>query len=404
MYKYHLGQKIAEGGFGKIYLIKHKDTNKLYVLKETVIHSKSNIEENVLIDVQNNNFFNKYIETYISSNNIYFILEYEYGGNLYNIINNNFGGKLTENQAKFYCVEIALGLTFLHSNGIMYRDLKLENILISKYGHIKLSDFGLASYYNKHTSGCGTLRYMSPEMLIDNLEYTHMTDIWSFGIVIYEMIYGYNPFYNNNNLTIEEHINSFIPQVLLLKYKLKSIYSKNVNKLLKKLLSFKIKKRPSIKKVLKFKWFKNLNIKKINNYNCPELIPYIPLNNIEFKQKDTLIKEEIDKISFDRNFKKLDNAILILNDNTYNCIYYNDNAKKLLNITELFDFKKRMKTKLECYINKCITSNSSYMFTEYIQIHNSLDIYILCNINISKKNINNSNYLVIELYQVSRTI
>ena len=404
MYKYLLGQQISKGSFGNIYLIKKKETNTIYVVKEIERDDQYDYlnEEKILKDVQDNHLFNKYIETYLTNSNIYFILEYETGGNLLDIINNIFRGKLSEDFAKFYGLEIALGLEYLHSKQIIYRDLKLENILISKEGHIKLCDFGLSTYGKKHTYNCGTLLYMAPEMLLYNEIYTNSIDIWSLGIVLYEMIYGYNPFYGNNP---KEDIKYLLQNIRLLKYNLKYI-SKKFNTLIKKLLSFK-KKRPSIKKVLKYKWFKTLKKKYIRNRNCPQIIPYIPLRGKQFELNEELNEELIETqnnlILFDKKYKLLDTAVLILTTDTYNCIYYNNKAKQLLNITDTFSLKNAMKSKFilfESIIDK--NSMTDYNFTEYLQLDSDLDIYMKCSINISKEKINNSNYLVTTIHKVNQ--
>ncbi|KAG0717835.1 putative serine/threonine-protein kinase [Chionoecetes opilio] len=104
-------------------------------------------------------------------------------------------GRLPENLVKIYLAQITLALDFLHNAGIIYRDLKMENILLDADGHIKLIDFGLAkwlSYGGRASTICGTLQFMAPEVLRGE-EYSHSVDWWSLGIIIYSLLAGGYP-------------------------------------------------------------------------------------------------------------------------------------------------------------------------------------------------------------------
>lgn len=106
--------------------------------------------------------------------------------------------KFDEARAKFYAAEILLALGHLHSKDIVYRDLKPENILMDEIGHVSLTDFGMAKIVKKDevaTSFCGTPEYLAPE-IITGEGHGKPADWWSFGILIYEMMYGLPPFYN----------------------------------------------------------------------------------------------------------------------------------------------------------------------------------------------------------------
>jgi serine/threonine protein kinase len=109
--------------------------------------------------------------------------------------------KFTEQRAKFYAAQVYLALRYLHDLGYVYRDLKPENILFDVDGYIKVSDYGLCKLLKpgeKTYSLVGTPDYVSPEVII-NKGQTFTTDWWSFGILIYEMIYGSPPFYNRDH-------------------------------------------------------------------------------------------------------------------------------------------------------------------------------------------------------------
>uniref|UniRef100_A0A8P4JVN6 non-specific serine/threonine protein kinase n=1 Tax=Dicentrarchus labrax TaxID=13489 RepID=A0A8P4JVN6_DICLA len=115
----------------------------------------------------------------------------------------------TEDRARFYGAEIVSALEYLHSRNVVYRDLKLENLMLDKDGHIKITDFGLCK--EGITDGatmktfCGTPEYLAPEVLEDN-DYGRAVDWWGLGVVMYEMMCGRLPFYNQDHERLFELI------------------------------------------------------------------------------------------------------------------------------------------------------------------------------------------------------
>lgn len=119
-------------------------------------------------------------------------------------VKSNFEGIL------FYMAEIALALEYLHEKDIAYRDLKPENILVDYYGHAKLADLGLAKKLSNSTNFrtctvCGTPAYMSPEQM-KKKSYGREVDIWAYGVLLFELLSGYNPFYDENPKKLYENI------------------------------------------------------------------------------------------------------------------------------------------------------------------------------------------------------
>lgn len=106
-------------------------------------------------------------------------------------------GAFTQRRARFYAAEVLLALEYLHSQGIVYRDLKLDNILLTLEGHIKLADYGLCkenmNYGATTSTFCGTPEFMAPEILLDQ-PYGRAVDWWAFGVLIYEMLLTQSPF------------------------------------------------------------------------------------------------------------------------------------------------------------------------------------------------------------------
>ncbi|KAK6753346.1 hypothetical protein RB195_012753 [Necator americanus] len=141
-----------------------------------------------------------------------FVMEFAIGGDLYYHLNREVQISkegFSEPRARFYGAEIVLALGYLHANNIVYRDLKLENLLLDKDGHIKIADFGLCkeeiSFGDKTSTFCGTPEYLAPEVLEDN-DYGRSVDWWGVGVVMYEMMCGRLPFYSRDHQKLFELI------------------------------------------------------------------------------------------------------------------------------------------------------------------------------------------------------
>ena len=126
------------------------------------------------------------------------VFDFFNGGELYHYLSE--GGKFSEERARFYAAEIAMALGYLHSRGIVYRDLKPENLILDSAGHIRIADFGLSKegvVGDTITSICGTPEYLAPE-IIRRRPYGAAVDWWSLGTLLFEMIAGLPPFYDRN--------------------------------------------------------------------------------------------------------------------------------------------------------------------------------------------------------------
>jgi len=128
------------------------------------------------------------------------VTEYVNGGELYFHLKRE--RQFTEDRTKFYGAEIISAVDYLHKRAIIYRDLKLENLLLDSDGHIKIADFGLCKedirWGNTTRTFCGTPEYLAPEVL-DDVNYGLAVDWWGVGVVMYEMMVGRLPFYNQNH-------------------------------------------------------------------------------------------------------------------------------------------------------------------------------------------------------------
>jgi aurora kinase len=137
----------------------------------------------------------KLYDYFSTESDVYLILEYCNNGNLYQKRSGRHKKKFTEKEAAFYVREIAKALEYCHKHNIAHRDVKLENVLL-KGNQVKLADFGWCIQYKENEKSnilCGTLDYMSPEMVISK-NYRFEVDIWALGILTFELLCGKTPF------------------------------------------------------------------------------------------------------------------------------------------------------------------------------------------------------------------
>lgn len=216
MNNFNIIATIGRGFFGKVLLVSLPSTNELFAVKivkkkyladngktQTIL-----AERNILFKA-NNDFIVKMKFAFQNPTKFYLGMEYVPGGDLFHILDQYTTLKLEA--ARLYIAEIAIALDYLHSIGVVYRDLKPENVLIDKEGHVKLCDFGLSKELNfnaETTTFCGTTEYIAPE-IIQQKPYSYPVDWWALGILTYEILFGDTPFVNpNQRITMTSIISS----------------------------------------------------------------------------------------------------------------------------------------------------------------------------------------------------
>jgi protein kinase N len=202
--EYNFLAVLGRGHFGKVLLAEDKETSELVaikVLKKADIISRDEVdslmsEKRIFerINAVRHPFLVNLHCCFQSENNVCFVMEYACGGDLMMHIHQDI---FKEPRACFYAACVVLGLQYLHENGIVYRDLKLDNLLLDVDGFVKITDFGLCKegmWYGTRTSTfCGTPEFLAPEVLTD-VSYTRAVDWWGLGVLIYEMLVGESPF------------------------------------------------------------------------------------------------------------------------------------------------------------------------------------------------------------------
>ncbi|KAI9094599.1 camp-dependent protein kinase 9 [Phlyctochytrium arcticum] len=208
---FSLIKTLGTGTFGRVYLTQYRNTNKYYAMKVLkkveVVRLKQvehiNSEKQILSQIQFP-FIVNLLCTFQDDTNLYMLLEYVVGGELFSHLRK--AGRFSNDMTRFYAAEIVLAIEYLHEQDIIYRDLKPENLLLDERGHIKITDFGFAKKVEDRTwTLCGTPEYLAPE-IIQSKGHGKPVDWWALGILIFEMLAGYPPFFDDSPFGIYEKI------------------------------------------------------------------------------------------------------------------------------------------------------------------------------------------------------
>uniref|UniRef100_A0A2K5ZTG3 Protein kinase C n=1 Tax=Mandrillus leucophaeus TaxID=9568 RepID=A0A2K5ZTG3_MANLE len=194
---------IGRGSYAKVLLVRLKKTDRIYamkVVKKELVNDDEDIdwvqtEKHVFEQASNHPFLVGLHSCFQTESRLFFVIEYVNGGDL--MFHMQRQRKLPEEHARFYSAEISLALNYLHERGIIYRDLKLDNVLLDSEGHIKLTDYGMCKEGlrpgDTTSTFCGTPNYIAPEILRGE-DYGFSVDWWALGVLMFEMMAGRSPF------------------------------------------------------------------------------------------------------------------------------------------------------------------------------------------------------------------
>lgn len=210
---FDLKATVGTGTFGRVRVVKIKGSTDrtplaLKIMKKSEVIRLKQVEHvkaevGILAQIIHP-FIVNLLNTFQDDKRLFLLLEFVNGGELFSHLRKE--GRLPDADAKFYAGEIVLAFAYLHSKNIIYRDLKPENLLIDCEGHMKITDFGFAKVVEDRTwTLCGTPEYLAPE-IIQSKGHGRAVDWWALGILIFEMLAGYPPFYDENPFGIYQKV------------------------------------------------------------------------------------------------------------------------------------------------------------------------------------------------------
>ena len=403
---YQIIKEIGHGSYGHVYRCQSISTGNVYACKKfdkKFIKNKKTLKTEIdLLRATDHPNIIKLYETFEDKKNLYLIMEECNGGELFDRLQKNaLNNKMyTEKDAAKIMKQILEAINYLHYHGVCHRDLKPENILFSSVeesSQIKLIDFGLSKVVKSMDDiikgEVGTTYYMAPEVILGN--YNEKCDVWSCGVILYIMLSGNPPFYDNNEEKLKDKICNFEYNFNLPIFKK---ISEDAKDLLRKIF-VKTELRPTISDILNSTWVKenapnasceslNIDWGHIKKYSELNLVQKSVINFTAFHMSSTEAQEFIDI------FKLIDensDGVLTLNEikkGIKNCKFksmnddtiiklYNDmdiDKNGLVNYTEflsaLMDYEKNIKKEhlIECFRNYDADNSGKICFNEFCKI------------------------------------
>ena len=440
--EYNSPKIIGIGSYGKVYLYRNITDKKLYAIKHLnkmilckSIHNIKRIydEINIQSRIYHQNIV-RLLNVKENEDNIYLIMEYASNGSLYQYIRKK--KYLSEEESFKFFSQIINAIYFLHKNDFIHRDIKPENILIFNDDICKICDFGCCVELNgkQRTTFCGTTEYMSPE-IVNKIEYSKEIDIWSLGILLYEMIHGYSPFNPNNKIVNSKEV---INKIKVNDIKFNLNISKECKDLICHLLDKNAKNRYKIEDIFKSEFIKkyqkmnlfflnekyNNKSENKNNYTDIKMnnntlllstlvendyiINKTLFNNNKYNSPDRpIIKNKINNVIFNNVINRNPNNKNLFSDKTTKKLITTREENKKINFFKNDSFSSSQdELEINNQRNKKITvkvtklSSESYILNDYLKpnisnvkkINNEYNLYKESSIS-NNFSINNSNIL-----------
>ena len=277
---------LGDGEFGEVWLVSadvygKKEKFALKIQEKKNLDVKAVKREIAATQAFNHPLIVNLVTSYETEESIYMLLGLVSGGELWDVIHTedadgNWTSGMPENQAKFYSFMLADTLSYIHKKNYVYRDLKPENVMIDKDGYPILVDFGFAKLITdgKTYTCCGTPNYVAPE-IIWNTGHNHAVDLWALGVLVYEMVSGEHPFFNEDMDQMQLYQGITEEEA----YALPETLSRDVVSLVDGLLIKDASQRLGMlankeNDILNHPWFKNLDLAKLRKKDFKA--PYIP--------------------------------------------------------------------------------------------------------------------------------
>eukprot|EP00291_Cryptomonas_curvata_P027808 CAMPEP_0172212568 /NCGR_PEP_ID=MMETSP1050-20130122/37089_1 /TAXON_ID=233186 /ORGANISM="Cryptomonas curvata, Strain CCAP979/52" /LENGTH=361 /DNA_ID=CAMNT_0012893263 /DNA_START=151 /DNA_END=1236 /DNA_ORIENTATION=+ len=271
---FEIKSTLGTGSFGRVRLVKHKKSGRMYALKmlskQLVLRTKQLdhiLCEKAVLETLSFPFIVNLYKTFQDELYLYLVLEYSIGGEFFTHLRK--ANTFPNDTARFYAAGVALTFEYLHNSDIVYRDLKPENLLLDRQGHLKVCDFGFAKTVEPGTNTwtlCGTPEYLAPEIIL-NKGHGKAVDWWALGILIYEMLCGYPPFYADDRMQLYQAI-------LAGKIEYPRHIKKEARDLISKLLTSDLSRRlgnlkDGAKDIRNHPWFKGFDWEALLNRTMP---------------------------------------------------------------------------------------------------------------------------------------
>ncbi|NXP13509.1 NEK4 kinase, partial [Thinocorus orbignyianus] len=252
---------VGKGSYGEVSLVRHRQDSKQYVIKKLNLRNASNRERRaaeqeaqLLSQLKHPNIVT-YRESWQGEDGLlYIVMGFCEGGDLYHKLKEQKGKLLPENQVVEWFVQIAMALQYLHEKHILHRDLKTQNVFLTRTNIIKVGDLGIArvleNQYDMASTLIGTPYYMSPE-LFSNKPYNYKSDVWALGCCVYEMAtlkHAFNA--KDMNSLVYRIIEGKLPPM-------PKDYSPQLVEIIRTMLSKKPEERPSVKSILRQPYIKH---------------------------------------------------------------------------------------------------------------------------------------------------
>jgi len=254
---------LGVGGFGRVELVTAGPNNSIpFALKkmkkneiQDLKQQQHILNEKKIMQSCNNPFIVELYQTFHDSKYLYMLMEPCLGGELWTVLRNN--KRFPDSTARFYVACVILAFDYLHEKGVIYRDLKPENLLLDSSGYIKLTDFGFAKQLaveEKAWTFCGTPEYVAPE-IITNKSHDNRADIWSLGILVFELLTGAPPFTNKANPA------QVYPEILkgMRAVCFPNCISASASEIIRQCCRLSASQRPSLSILKHFIWFAGLD-------------------------------------------------------------------------------------------------------------------------------------------------
>ncbi|KAJ9689561.1 hypothetical protein PVL29_014978 [Vitis rotundifolia] len=272
--KYQLSRTIGEGTFAKVKLAVNTENGQYVAIK--IIDKHMVMENNLIFQVQREIRTMKLLhhpnivrihEVIGTKTKIYIVMEYVSGGQLSDKM--SYVKKLNEQDARKHFQQLIDAVDYCHGRGVYHRDLKPENLLLDSKGNVKVSDFGLSALRKPGdvlSTACGSPCYVAPELLANRGYDGAVADIWSCGVILFELLAGYLPFDDRNLMSLYKKISKA-------EYTCPEWFTPSQTKLISRILEPNPRRRISIAEIVEDEWFQ---------------IDYKPASGIEFDDKINL--------------------------------------------------------------------------------------------------------------------